>query len=269
MSHFLFLLHVLTWNLKTTRQQQRPPLTLKEPDVPRLVLKGGVDAVGNPPPVTGRQRRVPALQVPVPDAPHVARLEEEQLPSDHRHERQSPSGRRRAAERRHISHPFPHEATHAKRRVSNDRDVLTAARWSDKEAFYCLKVNQSRWGSCLSSSPKTTFTTKPSQRITGIYFSVKTLSYTVLQEKLIWGGARPPQRNPRLSSTTEVFNRGSAKFWWVDDNFFFFFFFFFQPIFFPRNFMSSEPELYLLSLNTSAVNRLKKLIKLITSIGCD
>ena len=59
--------------------------TLKEPNIPRLVFKGGVDVVGNPPPVTGRQRRVAALQMPVPDPPNVARLEEEQLPSDHRH----------------------------------------------------------------------------------------------------------------------------------------------------------------------------------------
>ena len=81
------------------------------------------------------------------------------------------------------------------------------------------------------------------------------------------------------SSRAEVFNRGSAAprgsaevlqgvreilmGWWQ------FFFFFFNQSVFPRNFMSSEPELYLLSLNMSAVNRLKKLIKLITSIGCD
>lgn len=58
-------------------------LTLKEPDISRLVFKRGVDVAGNPLPVTGCQRRVAALQLAIPDAPNVARLEEEQLPSDH------------------------------------------------------------------------------------------------------------------------------------------------------------------------------------------
>ena len=38
-----------------------------------------------------------------------------------------------------------------------------------------------------------------------------------------------------------------------------FFFFFFSTNFFPRNFMSSEPELYLLTLNTSARKSIKKI----------
>lgn len=59
--------------------------TLKEPNIPWLVFKGGVDVVGNPPPVTGCQRRVTALQLPVPDPPNIPRLKEEQLPSDHGH----------------------------------------------------------------------------------------------------------------------------------------------------------------------------------------
>lgn len=59
------------------------PLTLKEPNVSCLVFKCGVDVAGNPSPVTGRQRRVAALQLAVPDPPNVARPEEEQLSSDH------------------------------------------------------------------------------------------------------------------------------------------------------------------------------------------
>lgn len=60
-------------------------LTLKEPNIPWLVFKGGIDVVGNPPPVTGRQCRVTTFQMPVPDPPNVARLKEEQLSSDHRY----------------------------------------------------------------------------------------------------------------------------------------------------------------------------------------
>lgn len=74
-----------TINHITARLKRSSLPTLKEPNIPRLVFKGGVDVVGNPPPVTGRQRRVTALQMPVPDPPNVARLKEEQLPSDHRH----------------------------------------------------------------------------------------------------------------------------------------------------------------------------------------
>lgn len=35
--------------------------------------------------MTGRQRWVTAFQMPVPDPPNVARLKEEQLPTDHRY----------------------------------------------------------------------------------------------------------------------------------------------------------------------------------------
>lgn len=73
-----------TINHITAAQTSSLP-TLKEPNIPWLVFKGGVDVVGNPPPVAGCQRRVTTLQMPVPDPPHVARLEEEQLPSNHRH----------------------------------------------------------------------------------------------------------------------------------------------------------------------------------------
>lgn len=73
-----------TINHKTAAKSSSLP-TLKEPNIPRLVFKGGVDVVGNPLPVTGCQRRVTTLQMPVPDPPNVARLKEEQLPPDHRH----------------------------------------------------------------------------------------------------------------------------------------------------------------------------------------
>lgn len=72
-----------TINHITAAQTSLP--TLKEPNIPWLVFKGGIDVVWNPPPVTGRQCRVTALQLAVPDPPNKARLKEEQLPSDHRH----------------------------------------------------------------------------------------------------------------------------------------------------------------------------------------
>lgn len=65
------------------REAEPSLLTLEEPNIPRLIFKGGIDVAGNPAPVTGRQRRVAALQMAVPDPPHVARLKEEQLSSDH------------------------------------------------------------------------------------------------------------------------------------------------------------------------------------------
>lgn len=56
---------------------------MEEPNISRLVFKRGIDVAGNPPPVPGRQRRVAALQMAVPDPPNVARLKEEELSSDH------------------------------------------------------------------------------------------------------------------------------------------------------------------------------------------
>lgn len=75
-------------HLPRNREPARSPgwavlLTLEEPNIPRLVFKGGIDVAGDPAPVPGRQRRVTTLQMAVPDPPNVAGLKEEQLPSDH------------------------------------------------------------------------------------------------------------------------------------------------------------------------------------------
>lgn len=85
LARYLMMLHSHETINHITEAQASSLPTLKEPNIPWLVFKGSVNVVGNPPPVTGRQRWVTALQMPVPDPPNVARLKEEQLPSDHRH----------------------------------------------------------------------------------------------------------------------------------------------------------------------------------------
>lgn len=45
---------MLTRNYKPHESSQTSLLTLKEPNIPWLVFKGGIDVVRNPPPVTGR-----------------------------------------------------------------------------------------------------------------------------------------------------------------------------------------------------------------------
>lgn len=55
---------------------------MEKPDIAQRVLKGGIDRAGDPLPVAGGQRWVPVLQLSGSQPPHVAGLEEEQLPSD-------------------------------------------------------------------------------------------------------------------------------------------------------------------------------------------
>ncbi len=122
--------------------------TLKEPNIPWLVFKGGVDVLRNPPPVTGRQRWVAALQMPVPDPPNVAWLKEEQLPSDHRHGikvRLAGVG----LEIRQIICSFPHANV-----KFLTRGTFIAVGWSVKETFYCLKGSQNKVESPLRSTEK-------------------------------------------------------------------------------------------------------------------
>lgn len=59
--------------------------TLEEPDISRSVLKSGINFFRDPSPVPGRQRRISSLQFTFTNPPHVTRLEEKQLASDHRY----------------------------------------------------------------------------------------------------------------------------------------------------------------------------------------
>ena len=123
-----------TINHITAAQTSLP--TLKEPNIPWLVFKGGIDVVGNPPPVTGRQCWVTALQMPVPDSPHVSRLKEEQLPSDHRHGiKVRLAGVGLGMTQITCSHP------HAN--VSRKSHFIAAGS-SVKYPFYCLKGSQNK-----------------------------------------------------------------------------------------------------------------------------
>lgn len=45
---------MLTRNYKPHKSSRTSLPTLKEPNIPWLVFKGGIDVVRNPPPVTGR-----------------------------------------------------------------------------------------------------------------------------------------------------------------------------------------------------------------------
>lgn len=59
-----------------------PALTLEKPDTAQRVLEGGIDRAGDALPVAGGQRWVAVLQLAGPQPPHVAGLEEEELPAD-------------------------------------------------------------------------------------------------------------------------------------------------------------------------------------------